>query len=228
MSDKGENCLTFVLKWSFIIILFTTVFLLGFSFIYYSQISLDSKISSFFSFLSSLGILTTIGVYFWQKNDSKRKQHEYEKNFFSDIKKAAKEFILTSEKYKKAFEEILRNYNKMHDSIVISKVEYSILLIKVERYGILQNLEHITNCQPVLNLEKTRMDPALLSSEAYDFYNESKLTLEGVESFIKWFILDNINGLSTPIPIDDKMSFYLEKVYHEHVTNLRKIVNILK
>ncbi|HGN0294521.1 TPA: hypothetical protein ACKRII_002964 [Proteus mirabilis] len=228
MSDKDENCLTFVLKWSFIIILFTTVFLLGFSFIYYSQISLDSKISSFFSFLSSLGILATIGVYFWQKNDSKRKQHEYEKNFFSDIKKAAKEFIITSEKYKKAFEEILRNYNKMHDSIVISKGEYSILLIKVERYGVLQNLEYITNCQPVLNLEKTRMDPALLSSEACDFYNESKLTLEGVESFIKWFILDNTNGLSTPIPIDDKMNFYLEKVYHEHVTNLRKIVNILQ
>lgn len=228
MSDKSENCLTFVLKWSFIIILFITVFLLGFSFIYYSQISLDSKISSFFSFLSSFGILATIGVYFWQKNDSKRKQHEYEKNFFSDIKKAAKEFILISEKYKKAFEETLRNYNKTHDSIVISKGEYSILVIKIERYGKPQSFEYITNCQPVLNLEKTRMDPALLSSEANDLYDESKLTLEEVESFIKLFILDNANGLSTPIPIEDMMRVYLEKVYHEHITNLRKIVNILQ
>ncbi len=70
MSDKGENCLTFVLWWSFIIILFTTVFLLGFSFIYYSQISLDSKISSFFSFTSTFAIVATITVYFLQKKHS--------------------------------------------------------------------------------------------------------------------------------------------------------------
>ncbi|HGM9746328.1 hypothetical protein ABN236_09030 [Proteus sp. fly-1013] len=85
MSNKGDKLLTFVLKWSFIIILFTTVFLLGFSFIYYSQISLDSKISSFFSFLSSLGILATIGVYFWQRNDAKKLANEVEKSILNMI-----------------------------------------------------------------------------------------------------------------------------------------------
>lgn len=75
MSNKGESCLTFVLTWSFIIILFVTVFLCGFSFIYYSEkISLDSKVSSFFSFVSSLGILSTIGVYIHQKNREDRMQ----------------------------------------------------------------------------------------------------------------------------------------------------------
>ncbi|WP_235365997.1 hypothetical protein [Proteus terrae] len=70
MSSKCENCLTFVLRWSFIIIIFTILFLCGFSFIYYSKISLDNKISSFFSFISTFGILATIGVYFWQKKDA--------------------------------------------------------------------------------------------------------------------------------------------------------------
>lgn len=74
MSDKGECCLTFVLKWSFIIILCTTVFLLGFSFIYYSEISLDSKISSFFSFISTFGIAATIVVYLLQKFHSDRNE----------------------------------------------------------------------------------------------------------------------------------------------------------
>ncbi|MCW9687979.1 hypothetical protein [Proteus terrae] len=75
MSDKGDNCLIFVLKWSFIIILFTTVFLLGFSFIYYSKITLDSKISSFFSFISALGILATIIIYHLQKKDRKENEN---------------------------------------------------------------------------------------------------------------------------------------------------------
>ncbi|WP_337239260.1 hypothetical protein [Proteus faecis] len=70
MSDKGDNCLIFVLKWSFIIILFTTVFLLGFSFIYYSDIDTGNKTSSFFSFLSLFGIAFAYFIYRKQKNDA--------------------------------------------------------------------------------------------------------------------------------------------------------------
>ncbi|WP_260291480.1 hypothetical protein [Proteus vulgaris] len=87
MSDKGENCLTFVLWWSFIIILFTTVFLLGFSFIYYSQISLDSKISSFFSFTSTFGIVATITVYFLQKKHSIELENKKNERIDSSISK---------------------------------------------------------------------------------------------------------------------------------------------
>ncbi|MGO2104902.1 MAG: hypothetical protein ACTH3P_05785 [Proteus vulgaris] len=87
MSDKGENCLTFVLWWSFIIILFTTVFLLGFSFIYYSQISLDSKISSFFSFTSTFGIVATITVYFLQKKRSIELENKKNERIDSSISK---------------------------------------------------------------------------------------------------------------------------------------------
>ncbi|ATN01145.1 hypothetical protein CRN77_16010 [Proteus vulgaris] len=87
MSDKGENCLTFVIWWSFIIILFTTVFLLGFSFIYYSQISLDSKISSFFSFTSTFGIVATITVYFLQKKHSIELENKKNERIDSSISK---------------------------------------------------------------------------------------------------------------------------------------------
>ncbi|MEI9600299.1 hypothetical protein V5030_13920 [Moellerella wisconsensis] len=183
-----------------------------------------SYISTIFTVISSLGITATIGVYIWQKNDSQRKQHEYEKNFFSDIKRTAKEFILTSNKYKKSFEETLKNFDKAHDEIVINKVDSSILIIKVERYGVLKNLEHISNYQPVLNLEKTRMDPALLSNDRYVFYIESKSILEEINLFIKGFILNDTSELS--ISIDEKMNFYLKNIYHIHITNLIKIVNI--
>ncbi|AYY80966.1 hypothetical protein I5F07_02325 [Proteus vulgaris] len=74
MSNKGDKRLTSVLKWPFIIILFINAFLLGFSFIYYSEITLDSKISSFFSFVSTFGILATIVVYWLGKADLDNKE----------------------------------------------------------------------------------------------------------------------------------------------------------
>lgn len=74
MSNKGDKRLTSVLKWPFIIILFITSFLLVFSFIYYSEISLDSKISSFFSFVSTFGIAATLVVYWLGKTDSDNKE----------------------------------------------------------------------------------------------------------------------------------------------------------
>lgn len=183
-----------------------------------------SFVSTIFTIISSLGIAATIGVYFWQRNDTKKRQNEYDKNFFSDIKSAAEEFIDASKRYKNAFETILKNYDKTRDNIIKLK-SYSTLIIKVERGAALKNLAFVTNCEPTLNLEKTRMDPALLSNEKYIFYNEAKSTLKEVDNFIKGFILDNENSLPVHIPFDDKMIFYIKNKYCEHITKLEKIVN---
>ncbi|WPD00338.1 hypothetical protein [Proteus terrae] len=71
MDNKEPLRFISALRWAFSIILILLLFFLPFNFIYYSDISLDSKISSFFSFISSLGILATISVYLWQKYDNK-------------------------------------------------------------------------------------------------------------------------------------------------------------
>ncbi|MQC06433.1 hypothetical protein [Morganella morganii] len=87
MSNKEPLRFIFSLRWAFSIILILTLFFLPFSFIYYSEISLDSKISSFFSFISTFGIAATIGVYFWQKNDSNKKQKDFDEKLIPLIKK---------------------------------------------------------------------------------------------------------------------------------------------
>lgn len=70
MNNKEPTWFISTLRWAFSIILILILFFLTFSFIYYSEISLDSKISSFFSFISTFGIAATIGVCFWQKKDN--------------------------------------------------------------------------------------------------------------------------------------------------------------
>lgn len=70
MPDKKEDYFVSSMIIAFIILGFILVFLCGLSFIYYSEISLDSKISSFFSFLSLFGIILAYVIYRKQKANS--------------------------------------------------------------------------------------------------------------------------------------------------------------
>lgn len=94
---KSKEPINFIsaLRWAFSITLILTLFFLPFSFIYYSEISLDSKISSFFSFISTFGIAATIGVYFWQKNDSNKKQKDFDEKLIPLIKKKSQLILYT-------------------------------------------------------------------------------------------------------------------------------------
>lgn len=74
MDNKEPLFFISALRWSFLMIVIFILFFLSFGFIYYSDISLDSKISSFFSFISSLGILVTVIIYILQKNNANRKE----------------------------------------------------------------------------------------------------------------------------------------------------------
>ncbi|KLN96157.1 hypothetical protein VK86_11315 [Moellerella wisconsensis] len=68
------------MKTAFLIILILVVFFLGYSLIYYGDMDYSSKLSSGFSFLSSLGILATIYVYWWQKKDSENSEKKRQKD----------------------------------------------------------------------------------------------------------------------------------------------------
>ncbi|OBU09882.1 hypothetical protein [Morganella psychrotolerans] len=70
MKNKEPDWFISSLRWSFAAITLILLFLGVYSFIYYSTISLDSKISSFFSFISSLGIVAACVIYIKQKNHS--------------------------------------------------------------------------------------------------------------------------------------------------------------
>ncbi|MBC4010405.1 hypothetical protein H8R13_01405 [Morganella morganii] len=67
MKNKEPDWFISSLRWSFAAIALILLFLGVYYFIYFSTISLDSKISSFFSFISSLGIIAACVIYIKQK-----------------------------------------------------------------------------------------------------------------------------------------------------------------
>ncbi|MEM8052738.1 hypothetical protein Q4Q99_14395 [Morganella morganii] len=70
MDNKEPICFISTLRWAFLIILISTILFLLYDFLYYLEISLDSKMSYFFSFISSLGIVAACVIYIKQKNHS--------------------------------------------------------------------------------------------------------------------------------------------------------------
>lgn len=115
MSNNGEDCFCDAMKYAFLIILVLVVFFLGYSLIYYSNMSYSEKLSSGFGFVSSLGILSTIIIYVLQKNDSEKKDkikgYKIVKNAKKRISSISKDFM-----YKLYYIEDLQNFiNKKYN-----------------------------------------------------------------------------------------------------------------
>ncbi|HEM6893811.1 TPA: hypothetical protein U2I46_001227 [Providencia stuartii] len=87
MPDKKEDCFVSAMIVAFKTLGFLLVFLCGLSFIYYSEISLDSKISSFFSFLSLFGIILAYVIYRKQKTHSIELEDKKSKRIDESISK---------------------------------------------------------------------------------------------------------------------------------------------
>ncbi|MET4893126.1 hypothetical protein [Morganella morganii] len=120
MNNKEPEWFISSLRWSFSAIALILLFLGVYSFIYYSTISLDSKISSFFSFISAFGIAATIVVYFWQKRDASKSNKE-------SLKKIAESHFVILEKYSSKIESSVDSLIKMNELISqkINKKNYS-------------------------------------------------------------------------------------------------------
>lgn len=116
MENKEPIRFISILRWTFLILLILVLFFLPFSFIYYSKISLDSKISSFFSFISTFGIAATIVVYCWQKRDTKKSNKE-------SLRKKAESHFIILEKYSNKIEGSVNGLIKMNELISHKKNE---------------------------------------------------------------------------------------------------------
>ncbi|MBI6216153.1 hypothetical protein ACNARK_12020 [Proteus sp. DFP240708] len=222
MSDKDENCLTFVLKWSFIIILFTTVFLLGFSFIYYSQISLDSKISSFFSFLSSLGILATIGVYFWQKNDNAKKQQEFDEKLIPLIKKKSQVTLHTIKK----IESLINKETKLNQ-LSLNKNKLILSTMTPSKHGI--NLLDFLNSVE-LNIHndddnEINNNKLKLSSDLYHYVRILNDEFNYIVNNLHSYITNNINNKRNT---DSILSSYYNDILTQNKNDLLNSIEILE
>ncbi|ROR52346.1 UNVERIFIED_ORG: hypothetical protein EC838_2802 [Providencia alcalifaciens] len=73
-------------KWLFylpiVFVIFTSI---TYAIFCYWNIDDNNKWGTFFSFTSAFGILATIGVYFWQRNDAKKLAREVEKSILKMI-----------------------------------------------------------------------------------------------------------------------------------------------
>lgn len=133
MSDKKEDCFVSAMIVAFKITVLLLLILCGFSFIYYSEISLDSKISSFFGFISSLSLICTI-LFFSITNEKEKIKDKEEKD---KIKLSIFRMVcLTAENFIKEFD-LLISMEKI--------IEKNINDIKFEKIG---NM-YITNMKTI-------------------------------------------------------------------------------
>ena len=186
MSDKKEDCFFSAMRTAFLIILGLVIFYLGYSFIYFSKISLDSKISSFFSFISSFGILFTIIVYLWQKGDNEKQKIKKIDAIKEIISKECKTIHWLVVQIQRGFQSI-ENENKQIIGMCLDENGYNYIdvtyRIENERYiiNILNNYDDSIFAGNLLPSEMSipKVDYARLSEMLYtaasldlDIYNK--------------------------------------------------------
>ncbi len=87
MSVNKEYQIVNLMRATLSIMLCLVILFMILKFLWDSESDSVTKFSAFFTAISSLGILATIGVYFWQKNDALKKQYEFDKRVTPDISK---------------------------------------------------------------------------------------------------------------------------------------------
>ncbi|MBT0380737.1 hypothetical protein ISO59_06735 [Morganella morganii subsp. morganii] len=100
MSVNKEYQIVNLMRVTLSIIFCLVILFLIMKFLWDSEVDPVTKFSSFFTAISSLGILATIVVYFWQKNDAKEKS-DGDKN--SELMAYSKIYKTERIKYKKMF-----------------------------------------------------------------------------------------------------------------------------
>ncbi|WP_272516331.1 MULTISPECIES: hypothetical protein [unclassified Providencia] len=76
MSDKKEDAIAKILKYGFVVTLIFSILYYTCSEIYNATPEVSGRLSNVFSFVSSFGIIATIIVYLWQRNDQKRRDKD--------------------------------------------------------------------------------------------------------------------------------------------------------
>ena len=118
MSVNKEYQIVNLMRVTLSIIFCLVVLFLIMKFLWDSEVDPVTKFSSFFTAISSLGILATIVVYFWQKNDAKEKS-DGDKN--SELMACSKIYKTERMKYKKMFKTfiLIREKLKKTESIKV-------------------------------------------------------------------------------------------------------------
>ncbi len=177
-----------------------------------------SFVSTIFTIISSLGIAATIGVYFWQRNDAKRRQGDSDDKFFIEIKEAARSHIKICESFKKGFQQALSRGGDC-DFEILKKPSFNIAYIVVKSINRTEEIP-IYPCDTTINLDKTKINPDVLSKEKYEQFLTAKYTIEYINNFAKQ-IISPCNGLN----IKETMKLYLSDIHGEYINKLNTIIN---
>lgn len=76
MPDKKEDPIAKILKYGFVVTIIFSILYYTCSEIYNATPEVSGRLSNVFSFVSSFGIIATISVYLWQRNDQKRRDKD--------------------------------------------------------------------------------------------------------------------------------------------------------
>lgn len=219
MNNKEPIYFISALRWAFSITLMLTLLFLPFSFIYHSEISLDSKISSYFGLTSTFGIVVTIVVYLLGKHNSEKKQIEYDDIFFMEINNTLKSYIRSGDGIKENFDEILLKNNIFNISIhkgINDKFIKINLETESSKSSMLIFCPHDSN----FNFRDTMISPDFLSKKAYRKLLTAIELTENFNIFIDLLLSDE-EGYD----LIEMMKFYTDEFYLDCIPQLKELLN---
>ncbi|EPC7542030.1 hypothetical protein ACR2Y1_000051 [Morganella morganii] len=171
------------------------------------------------SALSSLGILATIGVYFWQKKDSQKKQIEYDDIFFMEINNALKLYIKSGNSMKEKFDEILLE-NNIIDISISKEINGKFIKVNLETKNSESNKLIFCPHDSSFNFRDTMISPDFLSKKAYRKLMAAINLTENFNIFIDLLLSDEQGH-----DLIEMMKFYIDEFYPECIPHLEALLN---
>ncbi|HHO0367450.1 TPA: hypothetical protein ACRR5U_001171 [Morganella morganii] len=182
-----------VLFWSIIAL---TIFFLGYSFIYYSDIDLASKISSGFSFVSSLSIFVTIIIYFMQKKSDDEKQRTRDEIVKRNLNIALSSHKTTILNILKFIED---DFEENYKSIMTEKGKYNslaLIALGVDNQVIQYQSVHVVHGEFIKESMKERHSCSSTTAQLVEEINHFSRKFT---KFINFAVIDKLSRDNFPI-----------------------------
>ncbi|MGJ7243305.1 hypothetical protein ABMZ73_12090 [Morganella morganii] len=190
MSVNKEYQIVNLMRVTLSIIFCLVILFMIMKFLWDSESDSVTRFSAFFTAISSLGILATIGVYLWQKNDNNKKQKEFDEKLIPLIKKKSQLILHTIKKIESLIEKEGENKTLSINKDTLTLTENTYLMKKnpFSEYLNSVNLNIYNDDDNEINNNKLK-----LSSGLYHYIRRLNDEFSYIVNSLNSYIVTNVN-----------------------------------
>ncbi|WHZ52280.1 hypothetical protein [Morganella morganii] len=190
MSVNKEYQIVNLMRVTLSIIFCLVILFMIMKFLWDSESDSVTRFSAFFTAISSLGILATIGVYLWQKNDNNKKQKEFDEKLIPLIKKKSQLILYTIKKIESLIEKEGGNKTLLinKDTLILTENTYLMKKNPFSEYLNSVNLNIYNDDDNEINNNKLK-----LSSGLYHYIRRLNDEFNYIVNSLNSYIVTNVN-----------------------------------